>query len=133
MAGPAVEVASLLGRKLGHYRVCEKIGEGGMGQVYRAHDEHLDCDVALKVLTPGSAGDEGARRQFQKEARVLARLNHPNIAVVHDFDTQQGVDYLVMEYIPGTTLSQRLAAGRLAETEIIRLGVQLAEGLAAAH
>lgn len=133
MAGPAVEVASLLGRKLGHYRVCEKIGEGGMGHVYRAHDEHLDCDVALKVLTPGSAGDEGARRQFQKEARVLARLNHPNIAVVHDFDTQQGVDYLVMEYIPGTTLSQRLAAGRLAETEIIRLGVQLAEGLAAAH
>ncbi len=133
MAGPMAEVASLTGRMLGHYRIHEKIGEGGMGQVYRAHDEHLDCDVALKVLPPGSAGDESARRQFQKEARILARLNHPNVAVIHDFDTQEGVDYLVMEYIPGTTLSQRLAGAKLPEKEIIRLGVQLAEGLAAAH
>ncbi len=133
MAGPMAEVASLPGRTLGHYRIQEKIGEGGMGQVYRAHDEHLDCDVALKVLPPGSAGDDSARRQFQKEARILARLNHPNVAIIHDFDTQERVDYLVMEYIPGTTLSQRLAGGKLPEKEIIRLGVQLAEGLAAAH
>ncbi|HET7207229.1 MAG TPA: protein kinase, partial [Terriglobales bacterium] len=101
------------GETLGHYRIVEKIGEGGMGEVYRAHDEHLDCDVALKVLPQGSVGNESARKQFHKEARVLARLNHPNIAIVHDFDTQQGVDYLVMEYIAGTTLSEKLVNGKL--------------------
>lgn len=121
------------GEVLGHYRIVEKIGEGGMGEVYRAHDEHLDCNVALKVLPPGSAGNESARKQFHKEARVLARLNHPNIAIVHDFDTQQGVDYLVMEYIAGTTLSEKLVNGELLEKEVIRVGMQLAEGLYAAH
>ena len=133
MAGPTAEVAPLVGRTLGHYRILAKIGEGGMGEVYRAHDERLDCDVAIKVLPPGSVSDESARKQFQKEARALARLNHPNIAIVHHFDTQQGVDYLVMEYIPGTTLSEKLAQAKLAEKEVIRLGVQLAEGLSAAH
>ncbi len=133
MARPMAEPASPLGRTLGHYRIVEKIGEGGMGEVYRALDEHLGCDVAIKVLPPGAINDESARQRFHKEARVLARLNHPNIAIVHDFDTQQGIDYLVMEYIPGTTLSQKLATARLAEKEIIRLGAQLAEGLSAAH
>lgn len=121
------------GEVLGHYRILGKIGEGGMGEVYRAVDEHLGCDVAIKVLPPGAINDESARQRFHKEARLLARLNHPNIAIVHDFDTQQGVDYLVMEYIPGTTLSQRLATARLPEKEIIQLGVQFAEGLSAAH
>ncbi len=133
MAGPTAELASLVGRTLGHYRILEMIGAGGMGQVYRAHDDHLDCDVAIKVLPPGSVSDESARKQFQKEARALARLNHPNIAIVHHFDTQQGVDYLVMEYIRGTTLSQKLVAGKLPEKEVVRLGTQLAEGLRAAH
>src|SRR5690348_12369613 len=133
MAGPMAELASLLGRTLGHYRILEKIGEGGMGEVYRALDEHLGCDVAIKVLPPGAIHDESARQRFHKEARALARLNHPNIAIVHDFDTQQGVDYLVMEYIPGTTLSQKLATAGLPEKEIVRLGAQLAEGLFAAH
>ncbi|HET7442232.1 MAG TPA: protein kinase [Terriglobales bacterium] len=121
------------GEVLGHYRILEKVGEGGMGRVYRARDEHLDCDVALKVLPPCSAGNEFARKQFQKEAQVLARLNHPNIAIVHDFDNQQGLDYLVMEYIPGITLSDKLAGGKLPEKQVIRLGTQLAEGLGAAH
>jgi eukaryotic-like serine/threonine-protein kinase len=133
MADPVAELASLLGRTLGHYRILEKIGEGGMGEVYRAHDQHLDCDVAIKVLSPGSVSDESARKRFHKEARALSRLSHPNVATVHDFDTQQGLDYLVMEYIPGTTLTEKLARGRLAETEIIALGTQLAEGLSAAH
>lgn len=133
MAGPVAEVASLVGRTLGHYRILEKIGEGGMGEVYRAHDEHLESDVAIKVLRPGSVSDESARKRFHTEARALARLNHPNIAIIHHFDTQQAVDYLVMEYIPGTTLSEKLARGKLPEKEVVVLGLQLAEGLCAAH
>jgi eukaryotic-like serine/threonine-protein kinase len=131
--GPMAEAPSLLGRTLGHYRILEKIGEGGMGEVYRAHDEHLDCDVAIKVLPLGSVSDESARKRFHKEARALSRLSHPCIAIVHDFDTQQGVDYLVMEYVSGTTLSEKLARGKLPEKEVIALGMQLAEGLCAAH
>ena len=133
MADPIAEVASLIGRRLGHYRILEKIGEGGMGEVYRAHDERLECDVGIKVLPPGSVSDESARKRFHTEARALARLNHPNIAIVHHFDTQQGVDYLVMEYIPGTTLSEKLVRGKLLEKEVVALGIQLAEGLCAAH
>jgi serine/threonine protein kinase len=118
---------------LSHYRILEQIGAGGMGVVYRAHDEHLDCDVALKVLPPGELADDAARRRFRKEALALSKLNHPNIAVVHDFDAQEGTDFLVEELIPGVSLSQMLASGPLSEREIINLGSQLADGLAAAH
>ncbi len=123
----------LVGIELGHYRIVEKIGAGGMGEVYRAHDEHLARDVAIKVLPPGTLIDESARKHFRNEALILSQLNHPNIATIHDFDTQQGVDFLVMEYIPGITLSEKVAGRPLAEKEVLRLGVQLAEGLAAAH
>ncbi len=123
----------MIGQTLGHYRMLEQIGAGGMGLVFRAHDERLDRDVALKVLPPGTLGDENARRRFRKEALTLSKLNHPNIETVFDFDTQDGVDFLVMELIPGATLDQKLAAGPLAEKELLRLGQQLAEGLAAAH
>jgi len=118
---------------LGHYRIAEKVGAGGMGEVYRARDQHLARDVAIKVLPPGTLIDESARKRFHKEALILSQLNHPNIATIHDFDTQQGVDFLVMEYIPGITLSDKVAAGPLPEKEVLRLGAQLAEGLAAAH
>ena len=124
---------SLVGQTLGHYRIAEKIGVGGMGEVYRARDEHLARDVAIKVLPPGTLTDESARKHFHKEALILSQLNHPNIATIYDFDTQQGVDFLVMEYIPGITLSEKVAARPLPEKEGLRLGVQLAEGLAAAH
>jgi eukaryotic-like serine/threonine-protein kinase len=124
---------SLVGIELGHYRIVEKIGAGGMGDVYRAHDEHLARDVAIKVLPPGTLTDASSRKHFHKEALILSQLNHPNVATVHDFDTQQGVDFLVMEYIPGITLSEKVAARPLPEKEVLRLGVQLAEGLAAAH
>ena len=123
----------MIGQTLGHYRVLEQIGAGGMGLVFRAHDERLGRDVALKVLPPGTLTDENARRRFRKEAPTLSKLNHPNIATVFDFDTQDGVDFLVMELIPGVTLDEKVAAGALAEKEVIRLGAQLAEGLAAAH
>ena len=123
----------MIGQTLGHYRVLEQIGAGGMGLVFRAHDERLDRDVALKVLPPGTLTDENARRRFRKEALTLSKLNHPNIETVFDFDTQDGVDFLVMELIPGVTLDKKLEAGPLPEKEVVRLGGQLAEGLAAAH
>ncbi len=124
---------ALLGQTLSHYRITEKIGAGGMGDVYRAHDEHLDREVAIKVLRPGTLTDEHSRKRFHKEALALSRLSHPHIATIHDFDTQQGTDFLVMEYIPGVSLSEKLAGGPLPEKEVLRLGVQLAEGLSAAH
>ncbi len=104
-----------------------------MGVVYRAHDERLDRDVALKVLAPGTAVDTSARKRFHKEALALSRLNHPNIATVHDFDTEDGIDFLVEEFIDGLSLNAMLTSGPLTEKEIINLGPQLGEGLAAAH
>ena len=118
---------------IGRFRVEEKLGAGGMGVVYRARDERLDRDVALKVLPSGTLADKEARKCFRREALALSQLKHPNIATVYDFDTDQGVDFLVMEYIPGVTLDEKVAAGPLGEQEISLLGTQLAQGLAAAH
>ena len=123
----------MIGQRLSHYRIVEQIGAGGMGVVYRAHDEQLERDVAIKVLPPGSLEDEAAHKRFRKEALSLARLNHPNIATVHEFGSQDGIDFLVTEYIEGTTLDVKLLSGPLSPAEAIRLGIQLAEGLAAAH
>ena len=123
----------MIGQTLSHYRIVEKIGVGGMGIVYRAHDEQLDRDVAIKVLPRGSLANETARKRFRTEALSLGRLNHPNIATVHEFGTQDGVDFLVTEYIAGLTLDAKLAAGPLPPADVFRLGLQLAQGLAAAH
>ena len=125
--------SQFIGHVLGHYRIVEQIGAGGMGVVYRAHDEQLDRDVALKVLPAGILADEVARKQFRKEALALARLSHPNIATVFEFSSQEGVDFLAMELIPGRPLSERLHAGAMPQPEIVRLATQLAEGLVAAH
>ena len=118
---------------LSHYRILEEIGAGGMGVVYRAHDERLDRDVALKVLPPGTVLEPDTRKRFRKEALMLSKLNHPNIATVHDFDSEDGTDFLVEEFIDGLSLDAMLGAGPLSESEIINLGSQLADGLAAAH
>jgi eukaryotic-like serine/threonine-protein kinase len=123
----------MIPQKLSHYRVLEKIGAGGMGVVYRAHDEQLDRDVALKVLPSGMLADENARRRFRREAMALAKLNHPHVGAVHEFGQQDGVDFLVMELVTGVSLDAKLAAGPLPETEVLRLGAQLADGLEAAH
>jgi tetratricopeptide (TPR) repeat protein len=123
----------VIGQTLGHYRIVAKIGAGGMGEVYRAHDEQLDRDVALKVLPTGTLADDAARKQFRREALALAKLNHPNIETVFEFSTQDGVDFLAMELIAGSPLSEKLKEGPLPEKEVVRLGAQFAEGLAAAH
>ena len=123
----------MIGRILGHYRIVERIGAGGMGEVYLARDERLQRDVAIKILPAGTLADEIARTRFRKEALALSRLNHPNVATVHDFDTADGVDFLVMEYIRGDTLNRKLVDGRLHESEVIRIGIQVAEGLEAGH
>ncbi|HTZ30926.1 MAG TPA: protein kinase [Methylomirabilota bacterium] len=124
---------SLLGLEFGHYRILERIGSGGMGVVYRGYDSHLNRDVAIKLLHPGAVVDSSSRRRFLNEAHALSKLNHPNIATVFDFHTEGDRDFLVMEYIEGTTLNQKLIDGSLPEKDVVALGSQLAEGLAAAH
>jgi len=123
----------LSGRLLGHFRLLEEIGSGGMGVVYRAHDERLDRDVAVKVLPTGALTDEAARRQFRQEAQALARLNHPNIATIYDFDCQEDTDFLAMELLTGQTLADKLLAGPLAQSMVIQFGMQIAGGLTTAH
>ena len=129
MAAPS----QLVGQVLGHYRIIEQIGAGGMGVVYRARDEQLERDVAVKVLPIGALADESARKRFRKEALALAKLNHPNIATIFEFSAQNDTDYLVAEYISGLSLDNKLAAGALSEKEVMGLGIQLAQGLGAAH
>lgn len=124
---------SIVGRTLGHYRILDPVGAGGMGIVYRARDERLERDVAVKVLPPGSLTDDTARKRFREEALALSRLNHPNIATVHDFDSQEGVDFLVTELVSGASLHDKLVAGPFPEKEVVRIGMQLADGLEAAH
>jgi len=134
MAHDALGQDSRVGRTLGHYRVVERIGEGGMGVVYRAQDEHLnDREVAIKLLPPASLTDATARLRFRKEAHALSKLSHPNIATIFDFDSQDGTDFLVEEFIEGLSLDEMLAAGPLGLKEVIALGMQLCEGLSAAH
>ena len=122
-----------IGQVLGHYRIVEQIGAGGMGIVYRAHDLQLERDVAIKVLPAGTISDSGARARFHKEGLALARLNHPHIATVHEFGAENGVDFLVTEYITGITLNDKLLGGPLAEAQALSLAAQLAEALEAAH
>jgi serine/threonine protein kinase/Tfp pilus assembly protein PilF len=123
----------VIGEVISRYRIVEQLGEGGMGVVYRAHDEHLGRDVAIKVLRPGSLNNEEARRRFHDEARALSRLSHPSISTIYDFDTREGLDYLVMELAEGTTLERILQAGPLPEARATAIGAKIVEALAAAH
>ena len=123
----------LIGRTLGHYRVVEKLGEGGMGIVYRAHDERLDRDVAIKVLPEEVAQDTDRLARFEREAKAFAALSHPNILEIFDFDTEDDVIFAVTELLEGETLRERLEAGALGWRQAIEMGASIAEGLAAAH
>jgi tetratricopeptide (TPR) repeat protein len=123
----------MLGERLGHYRIMEKIGAGGMGEVYRAYDELLERDVAIKILSAEVLADEEVRMRFRREALVLAKLNHPYIETIHEFGHQDDTDFLVMELILGKPLSTILKDGPLPEREVLRLGSQFLTGLSAAH
>jgi len=122
-----------VGQLLGHFRLQEQLGAGGMGVVYRAHDERLDRDVAIKVLPPWRPADEGTRSRFKQEAQALAMLNHPSIATIFDFDCDGATDFLVMELLSGQTLADKLLDGPLGPDSVVELGIQMAQGLAAAH
>jgi tetratricopeptide (TPR) repeat protein len=125
--------APSIGQTLGHYRIVEQIGAGGMGVVFRAHDEQLDRDVALKTLPQLGLLSEPARRQFRREALSLARITDPNVAMAFDFGRDNGIDYLITEYVPGLTLNTKIAGRPLPEGEVLQLGRQMASGLEAAH
>ena len=121
------------GQVLGHYRIVEQIGAGGMGVVFRARDEQLDRDVALKTLPKLALLSEPARRQFRREALSLAKITDPYVAMAFDFGHDAGIDYLITEYVPGVTLNAKIAGRPLPEGEVFQLGKQLAAGLEAAH
>jgi eukaryotic-like serine/threonine-protein kinase len=121
------------GTALGRYRLLERIGEGGMGEVWKAHDDNLDRDVAIKMLLHGTLGNATTRERFRREALVLSRLSHPGVATIFDFDTRNGCEFLVMEYVPGGTLQSRLTAGPLPLDDVLRLGTAIAEALENAH
>jgi len=104
-----------------------------MGLVFRASDQQLERDVAIKVLPSGMLADDAARKRFRREALTLAKLNHPNIGTVYEFGSQEGLDFLVMEYVGGIPVDGRLGSGPLSQKEVLRLGFQLADGLASAH
>ncbi|MDE3137780.1 MAG: protein kinase [Acidobacteriota bacterium] len=126
-------LGQMIGRIISHYRIIERLGAGGMGVVFRAHDEFLDRDVAIKFLPPGLITEDAARKRFLREALTLARLHHPNIGTIYEFGSEEGSDYLVMECIPGATLAERLIPGPIAEKEVIAIASQIAAALEEAH
>ena len=121
------------GSVLGRYRLLEMIGEGGMGEVWKAHDDNLDRDVAIKMLLRGTLGHATRRERFRREALVLSRLSHPGVATIFDFDVQGGFDFLVMEYVAGGTLESRLERGPLPVQDVLAIGAAVAEALDNAH
>jgi eukaryotic-like serine/threonine-protein kinase len=123
----------MIGQALGHYRILEKIGSGGMGEVYRARDEQLGREVALKVLPAQLLADDSARKLLIREARTASALNHPNICTIHDVGETDGRNYIVMEYVKGRPLAEQIGEHGLPAETVIRYGEQIADGLAHAH
>jgi serine/threonine protein kinase len=121
------------GTKLGSYEVVAQIGTGGMGEVYQAYDTKLGRDVAIKVLPEQFARDPERLSRFQREAKMLASLNHPNIATIFGLEQSGGTSYLVMELVPGETLAERVKAGPVPVDEALKIAEQIAEALEAAH
>jgi serine/threonine-protein kinase len=123
----------MIGTTLSHYKVLEKIGQGGMGEVYRAEDTNLDREVAIKMLPEQFTQDPQRLARFEREAKLLASLNHPNIAAIYGFEKAEGVHFLAMELVPGDTLAERVAKGPLPVEEALEVCRQIAEGVEAAH
>src|SRR5580700_11085740 len=123
----------MTGQLVGHYRVLEKIGAGGMGEVFRARDERLGRDVALKLIRPASSDNPDHRRRFEQEARAAAALNHPNILAIYDVGFEGTVPYIVSELLQGRNLRQRLCEGAIPMRDAADYALQMAQGLTAAH
>ena len=121
------------GHKLAHYEILEPIGKGGMGEVYRARDTKLDRAVAIKVLPDEFAADEERLARFEREAKLLASLNHPNIASIYGLEESDGVKALVLESVEGPTLAERIAQGSIPVDEAIAIAQQIAQALEAGH
>lgn len=121
------------GSTLAHYRLIERIGEGGMGVVWRAQDTHLDRDVAVKILARGAVAERVERERFRREAQVLSRLSHPGIATVHDFGSEAGTEFIVMEWVPGGTLDRLIRNGPIPTARLVQLATEIADALASAH
>jgi serine/threonine protein kinase len=123
----------MVGQRIGHYRVLEKIGAGGMGEVFRARDERLDRDVALKLIRPASSENQDHLRRFEQEARAAAALNHPNILAIFDVGFEGATPYIVSELLEGKTLRARLNEGAIPLRQASAYALQIAQGLVAAH
>jgi len=123
----------MVGTTISHYKVLEKIGQGGMGEVYRAEDTNLSREVAIKVLPEQFTKDPQRLARFEREAKLLASLNHPNIAAIHSFEHSDDVHFLVLELVPGETLQERVAKGPVPVEEALEVCRQIAEGVEAAH
>ena len=123
----------MVGTTISHYKVIEKIGQGGMGEVYRAEDTNLSREVAIKVLPEQFTQDPQRLARFEREARLLASLNHPNIAAIHSFEHSDDIHFLVLELVPGDTLAERVGKGLLPVEEALEVCRQIAEGVEAAH
>ncbi len=121
------------GTQLGHYEILGAIGAGGMGEVYRARDPRLDRTVAIKVLPSHLSSDPALRQRFDREAKAISQLSHPNICVLHDVGHENGVDFLVMEHLEGETLADRLTHGALPPQEVLSVGAAIADALDRAH
>src|SRR3984893_6424233 len=127
-------MALAAGTRLGSYELVAQIGAGGMGEVYQAHDTKLGRDVAIKVLPEAFAHDADRLSRFQREAKMLAALNHPNIATIYGMEQSNGTGYLVMELVSGETLQERIRRdGPVPVEEALKIAVQIAEALEAAH
>src|SRR4051812_21406384 len=122
-----------VGTKLGPYEIEEQIGAGGMGEVYRAKDTRLDRTVAIKVLGSQIAANVDLKARFDREARAISCLNHTNICQLHDVGSQDGTDFLVMEFCEGETLASRLGRGAIHTAELCRIGAEISEALDKAH
>jgi len=121
------------GTKLGPYEIQSPLGAGGMGEVYRARDTRLDRTVAVKILPAHLSSNPEAKQRFEREARAISSLNHPNICTLHDVGHQDGTDFLVMEYLEGETLADRLMKGPLPPEQVLKYGIDICEGLEKAH
>ena len=117
------------GRRIGVFEILGPLGSGGMGDVYKARDTRLDRTVALKVLASPFEGSTDALKRFAREAHILAGLNHPHICTLHDVGHQDGIDYLVMDYLDGETLARRLQRGKLPFAQAVQYAIQIADAL----